>query len=96
MIPSREEPHAEHAESKAPRCYPRLMIGGVYRASFAKLQEGPGMTAYTLPGISPAASRHRARMRVRQSVHAMRQVLREQASRDETASMPCGCGVCTS
>jgi hypothetical protein len=94
MIPSRE---AQPAQPQQPHCYPLLMIGGVYRASFAKLQEGPGMASYALPRISPAASRYR----VRRSVRRMREILRDQASRDQAlheqaASMPCGCEVCTS
>jgi hypothetical protein len=104
MIPSRD---AQPAQPQAPRCYPLLMIGGVYRASFAKLQEGPGVATYTLPRMSQTASRYR----VRRSVRRMREILRDQASRDravldqafheqalheQAASMPCACGVCTS
>lgn len=51
--------------------YPLLMIGGVYRMSFAM-----GLAVYALParGACPSASisRHRARTRVRSTVHALR------------------------
>lgn len=57
--------------------YPLLMIGGVYRMSFAKLQEGPRLAVYALPACVTSISRHRARMRVRSSVHALRRSIDE-------------------
>jgi hypothetical protein len=47
--------------------YPLLMIGGVYRASFAM-----GLAVYALPQLAPSISRHRARMRMRSAQHAFR------------------------
>ncbi|WP_424630435.1 hypothetical protein [Bradyrhizobium sp. SYSU BS000235] len=52
--------------------YPRLMIGGVYRMSLAKLQEGRGLAVYALPACE-TSTRHRARIRVRSACEGFRQ-----------------------
>ncbi|MEH2513462.1 hypothetical protein V1291_004816 [Nitrobacteraceae bacterium AZCC 1564] len=48
--------------------YPLLMIGGVYRASFAM-----GLAVYALPALPASTCRHRARLHVRRARHALRQ-----------------------
>jgi hypothetical protein len=61
---------ASHYEQRSARAlYPLLMIGGVYRSSFAM-----GVASYALPRTSPTASRHR----VRNAVRAARKSLLEQ------------------
>jgi hypothetical protein len=60
---------SHHEQCGRELLYPLLMIGGVYRTSFAM-----GVSSYALPRISPTASRHR----VRKTVRAARKTLIEQ------------------
>lgn len=67
---------ANRAISAQPRVYPLLMIAGVYRMSFANLQEGWGLAVYALPACallpSNGITRHRARVKARDAQRAFR------------------------
>ena len=55
--------------------YPLLMIGGVYRMSFAM-----GLAVYALPGLPPSISRHRARVKMRRARHALRRTMTQSSA----------------